>query len=525
VALRLLLIQIDGLSSSRLRRAIAEGKVPSIAALSAGGQKLYGRTSEGPPSTPVFHGALLYGNQRVVHGYAWFDRRAGRVRRMDVPEDIALAERQLERQSPRRPLFRALGAAAYFTSFVGGAGRVAFTVATGLFPQRGFRTRQVVRGILRAARRLPGEGARSAIDFARHAGGTISMPSELGFLAMNILYATFFEEIGTRHAIADLEAGAPMVSINFVAYDEAAHRRGPDHAIALAQLPRIDARVAELLSAARERGYEVMVVSDHGQSAARPFAAVCGRSLAAVVYRACAAGEPHARFDRLVDRLEASRVSAASSRKWGSPLGVLLAARAAARARMTAAELERAHGVPAGQIAVVTGGSIAHVYVGRAPGGATLEEIRARFPRLLPALTDSPGVGLLVARKSARGPLVTWRGEVAPLLDEQALRALTPFRDVGIEILAGVLRRIVGAEGAGDLVVFGAFARAGAIAFDPEWGSHGGIHPDELDLFVIPPDGILLPKRNSLDPAELGAILRGRYGPRGAAPVPVDKSK
>jgi hypothetical protein len=502
-----LLIQIDGLSSARLLRAISAGLVPNLAALTGGGARVVGRTSAAPPSTPVFQGALLYGAQRVVHGYTWFDRAAGRVRRMDVPDDIALVEDQLERASPRHPLFRVAGAAAYFTSFVGGAARVAFTVASGLFPQRGFRARQVARGLLRAARRLPAEAAAALADFARHARDA-EVDQELGYLAMRVVGATFFEEVGTRHAVADLEEGRPLVYIDFFGYDDVAHRRGPDHPEAFAQLPRIDARIGELLSAARERGVDVMVVSDHGQSAATPYHVICGRSLAAEVHRACA--PEGAEVEALADELERGRVDAARVLKWGRPLGALPAWRGRLRARLAARRLA-ALGAPAAELAVVSGGSIAHVYVGRAPGGASLEEIERRFPRLLPALRGSPGVGLIVARRTARGPLVLWRGETAGLLDEAALRALPPFRDVGPALLAGILRRVIASATAGDLVLYGAFARAGAVTFDPEWGSHGGVHPEELDLFVVPPDGMDLPPTKSLDPADLHVMLRSRF--------------
>jgi hypothetical protein len=243
----------------------------------------------------------------------------------------------------------------------------------------------------------------------------------------------------------------------------------------------------------------------------KPFVDVAGRSLAALVYRACAPGPVDERFDALVDRLEEARVDSARVLKWGRPYGVLSSARAAARARRAARQLDRRSGVRAGDLAVVTGGSIAHIYVGRKREGTTLEEIERRYPRLLPAVLAAGGVGVTVARRTARGPLVLWRGEAVPLDHEIGLRALRPFRSVGVGELSGILRQIVGTESAGDLVVFGAFARAGAVTFEPERGSHGGVHPDELDLFVIPPDGMTLPVGRALHPADLGTILRRRY--------------
>jgi predicted AlkP superfamily pyrophosphatase or phosphodiesterase len=93
---------------------------------------------------------------------------------------------------------------------------------------------------------------------------------ELGNFAMRLPLRHLLRGVGTRHAIADLEEGRPLVYIDYVGYDEVAHRRGPDHPQSFAQLERIDRRIRELLSAARERDVEVMVVSDHGQAGALP---------------------------------------------------------------------------------------------------------------------------------------------------------------------------------------------------------------------------------------------------------------
>src|SRR5262249_57631513 len=103
-------------------------------------------------------------------------------------------------------------------------------------------------------------------------------------------------------------------------------------------------------------------------------------------------------------------VGAAGVRKWGAAFGRAGAILASYQARRAARTIERRWGIPAGELAVVTGGSIAHIYVGRRTRGSTLEEIQARFPDLLPLLERSPGIGLLTIRKSARGPLVSYGG-------------------------------------------------------------------------------------------------------------------
>ena len=509
---KLLLIQIDGLSSSRLRRAIADGTMPEMAALSNGGRRLFGRTSAGPPSTPVFQSALLYGSQRIVHGYTWFDRERGRVCRMDVPEDIARVEALLVAGTHRSPLFKVARGASYFMGFIGGAARAAFTLANGLRPRHHYRTERIAGALVRASVHAPGELARAVADMVGFVRATGQSRFEWDWLSMRVLCATYFEEVSATFAAADLRRGVPLVYIDYVAYDEAAHRRGPDHPVSWQQLARIDARIADLVPVARAEGYEVMILSDHGQAAALPYERVAGRSLAADVYRACAPGPVGADFDAVATDLDEERVRAARVLKWGKPFGTIAGAVASAQARRAARTLEREWGVPAGDLAVVTGGSIAHVYVGRRRGGATLEEIEDRFPALVSLFERSDSVGLLTVRKSSRGPLVVYRGRRVRLHDQQALAALAPFAAVGPAVLAGLLGRVLSASTAGDLVCYGAFAAAGAVSFDPELGSHGGVHPDELDLFYIPPDGSPEPPGKTFDAADLGIFLRERYG-------------
>jgi hypothetical protein len=513
-ARKLLLIQIDGLSSARVRRAIAAGMMPAVAELSDGGRCLHSRTSATPPSTPVFQSALIYGAQHIVHGYTWFDRERGRVCRMDVPEDIARVEGELAAGAGRSPLFQVAGAASYFMGFLGGAVRALFTIADGMRPARYFRTERLFGALVRSTVRMPFELARGIADLYRFWQRTGMSRFEWDWLAMRVLCSTYFEEVATALAAADLRRGTPMIYIDFLAYDEAAHRRGPDAPVCWEQLERIDRRVARLAAAAQANGYEVMVVSDHGQAQATPYACIAGRSLAADVYRACAASDGD--LDALADTLTEERVRAARIRKWGRPFGAVASALATVRARHAARRLERLHRVPAGAVAVVTGGSIAHLYVGRDPAGAPLEAIEARVPRLLPFLERSPAVGLIIVRSSSRGPLVCVAGQRVSLADGPSLAALPPFSDVGPELLAGILRRVIASRSAGDLVLYGAYAAAGSVSFDPELGSHGGIHPEELDLFIIPPAGAELPDGKSLDPADLGAILRTRYAHRAA---------
>ena len=81
-----------------------------------------------------------------------------------------------------------------------------------------------------------------------------------------------------------------MVYTTFLAYDEVAHHSGIERADALAVLRRLDRRIERLAKVAADgpRPYEVVVLSDHGQTQGTTFLDRYGETLEAVVGRACA---------------------------------------------------------------------------------------------------------------------------------------------------------------------------------------------------------------------------------------------
>src|SRR5262249_28383866 len=80
--------------------------------------------------------------------------------------------------------------------------------------------------------------------------------------------------------------GVPRIFIDYLGYDEYAHRRGPDAELALYNLQGIDGAIARIMKAVQavpEYNYDVFVFSDHGQVATIPFERIMGRDLHAFV--------------------------------------------------------------------------------------------------------------------------------------------------------------------------------------------------------------------------------------------------
>jgi hypothetical protein len=296
--------------------------------------------------------------------------------------------------------------------------------------------------------------------------------------------------------VLDVLRGVPRIFLDYLGYDEYAHRRGPDSELALYNLQGIDGAIARIFRAVKavpEYNYDIFVFSDHGQVSTTPFSCIVGRELCEFVLE-------HARVavaGSLGAHEVAELVSLRSTEFWTRtlPKGLRGPARLYVewlRRRLRRRADERVW-KPIDAIEVVTGGSIAHIYFDRgAPSRLTLEEIDARYPELIAALEHCPAVGLMVAR-AADGPVVLYRGGRWRLGDRRPLERLEPFRRLGYDLLATHLMHAAEGSRYGDLVLYGAFAEGGDVAFDFEFGSHGGIGPDELDQFLMCSSSIAVP--------------------------------
>jgi hypothetical protein len=107
--------------------------------------------------------------------------------------------------------------------------------------------------------------------------------------------------------------------------------------------------------------------------------------------------------------------------------------------------------------------------------------------------------------------VVFHRGACHELGDRRALEGLAPFRVLGYEVLRRHLEEAARGARSGDLVLYGAFAEVGEVAFDFEFGSHGGVAPDELDQFVLFPSQVDFPLAGAVPAEAFFAFFRARY--------------
>src|SRR6185312_13593274 len=385
---RVVLLQIDGLSSRRLLQALARGDMPHLQRwLDSGQARLRCITAASPPSTPVFTAGLLYGARGGVPGFGWYDRTLGRQVRMDLAEDVSALEPALAED--RTPLLD--GGTSYGTIWPGGADDAFFNVV--LFNYGATSTGKIVRNAYdklfsslagaviagRVAARFVLELGVGLWDFVRWCRRIRSTRFEWRFLYMRLFVSVIMRDVSTQMAIVDILRGVPRIFIDYLGYDEYAHRRGPDAELALYNLQGIDGAIAKIFRAVRavpEYNYDIFIFSDHGQIATIPFERVVGRELGEFVLEHARATVGGSLKSDDVQELVSLRATEFWTRTL--PKGLRGPARVYVdwlRRRVKRSADEGAW-QPIDAIEVVTGGSVAHIYFDRgAPERLTLDEI------------------------------------------------------------------------------------------------------------------------------------------------------
>jgi endonuclease/exonuclease/phosphatase family metal-dependent hydrolase len=528
IAPGLLVIQIDGLSAGRLRDAITAGEMPFIARLlSVGEFELVPIFSGLPSTTPAVQAELFYGIEVAVPAFAYVDSATGRVLRMYQHEAAVEVEAIVAARSTGSLL---AGGASYGNVYAGEAVDPRFCMSSlGLGDLLSHRRRWLTPlvvlvhapALLRTAALASGELVGSLRDMRAAVRAGEDPTAERNFVQSRVAVGVVMQELSVVGMAIDLARGLPVIHGNFLGYDETAHRRGPESALASRELRRTDDIVARLWRAAHRssrRSYDVWIMSDHGQETTDSYIEVNGERVEDAVERV--AVELGLVDPDFVPTPQSPAGGIALQRV--RQLGERLVARLVPGVDVT--EIRHTDGT----LTVTALGPLGHVY---APRRLSLDE-QERFAR---ALVDRAHVPLVLHRGDDGES--TGDAEVAddvviahtsvgrftlPSDAAAVLGADHPYLDAAAADLVALCHH----RDAGDLVISGWRLDDRPISFPFDHGAHAGPGPVETDAFaLVPPDTPLV--RGSCahgvtrpgDLRDAGfAVLRGE---RSLTPAPV----
>jgi uncharacterized membrane protein YvlD (DUF360 family) len=488
-----LFVQIDGLSAPLLSWMITAGNLPTISRWVRGGTHQLVEWHTGIPSTtPASQAGILHGGAHHVPAFRWYEKDAGRLVVTNRPGDAAYVEQKL---SDGAGLLSG-GGASISNVFSGDAEASMLTfskVSRHSKTSRGFATFLVSpNGFSRALVLTIGEMIKELYQARRqrrldvqpriHRGGS--------YVALRAATNVLLRELNTVLIAEQMGLGTPAIYCDFVDYDEVAHHAGPTRPESLAALEGLDRVLGRLDRLARSgpSPYEVVVISDHGQSQGATFKQRYDATLEDVA-RALMSGPV------------SSAAHADRTEEWG-PMNAMLNEFTAKNAIGTAVARRGLgeHWSPPSDAAdtketadtrpdllVVASGNLAMLYLPRQPGRLTLEDLSDLHPELVAGLAKHPGIGFVVVDTATRGPVVIGDAGVRVLQDgsvegEDPLERYTP--QIAIDLLAHSRRDQVG-----DIVVCSLLEddTGEVAAFEELVGCHGGAGGAQTRAVLVHP--------------------------------------
>jgi uncharacterized membrane protein YvlD (DUF360 family) len=499
-----ILFEIDGLAERVLRRALDEGRAPTLARwLADGSHRIVPWECDLSSQTGASQAGLLLGSNFDMPAFRWYEKERGELVVSNHPKDAAEIER---RRSDGGGLLAANGASRgnlvsgdaprcmatmsvvrdrkrsqsneFFSYFAApyGFARTIWLFLWDVVLERLAARRQRKRGEQHVARGGIYPFARGAI--------TVAM-----------------RDLNVAALLADIVEGVPVAYATFVGYDEVAHHSGITQPDAFAVLELLDAQLQRLERAIDQapRPYHLVVLSDHGQTQGRPFRQRYDLTLEELVQQALRDGSVHApeAVDEAWGNLGATLTEAREDQTVAGRLLNRVTRRrvvdgaVALGPNRAALEQERETEAAddAAKAIVLASGNLGLVYLPDSDERMTLEQIDAAHPGLVDALAGHPGIGFVMVRSERDGPVAVG-GNGLRRLAEDGVEGEDPLAPFGPNAAAH-LRRTDGFPHCPDLLINSMYdPEADEVApFEEFMGSHGGLGGTQSHPFAVVPSG------------------------------------
>jgi uncharacterized membrane protein YvlD (DUF360 family) len=490
----IIFLEIDGLALPVLRRAMRDGSAPVMARW----MEEYGyRLTEWEPDLSSQTGAsqagILLGSNEDIPAFRWVEKERGTMMVCSSPEDCA----EIERRHSTGVGLLVGGGASRGNLLSGEAEETILTVSRmeaekGANP--GYRaffadgvnvTRALVLFIWEVVLEWTAaiRAARRDVRPRGHRGG--SYPFLRGVLCVIVRNAIVFG------VLTDMMRGRPAVYATFSSYDEVAHHSGLERADTLEALRKLDQQFDVIERARRyaPRPYEIVVLSDHGQTQGATFKQRNGYGLDELVKRSLGGGDGDVAGFAGGDEQTAMAGHAVSDATGAKP------------------KKRAKNDVSDRQVVVLGSGNLGLIYLMEEERRLTLEELEERHPRLVPALREHPHIGWLLVRSAEHGAVVLGPAGVLHLTSGRidGEDPLAPFSPTAAQHLL----RTDGFTHAPDIAV-GSFydpERDEGCAFEELISFHGGLGGPQTQPFIMHPERLALPPEPIVGAAAVHAML------------------
>jgi uncharacterized membrane protein YvlD (DUF360 family) len=487
-------LEIDGLALPVLRHAISSGNAPNMARwIAEDSYRLLEWETDLSSQTGASQAGILLGSNEDIPAFRWVEKETGRMVVCSSPEDCA----EIERRHADGSGLLAGGGGSRGNLLSGEAEETILTVSRieaekranpgyRAFLANGFNvSRALVLFIWEVLleRIAAVRQRRRDVRPRGHRGGVYPL--------MRAAMCVIVRDLVVFGVLTDMMRGRPAVYATFASYDEVAHHSGLERVDTLEALRKLDQQLGriERARAYAPRPYEIVVLSDHGQTQGATFKQRNGYGLDELVERSLESGE----VEQFAGGDEQSAMVGHSI--------------AEATGREPPKPDKRD---VSGHRAVVLGsGNLGLVYLMEEQRRMTLEEVDERHPRLIPALRQHPHIGWLLVRSTEDGPVVLGTSGTRYLRDNriEGDDPLAPFSANA----ADHLLRSDGFDHVADIMV-GSFydpVLDEGCAFEELISFHGGLGGPQTRPFILHPESLPAAQQPLVGAASVYRLLAG----------------
>jgi uncharacterized membrane protein YvlD (DUF360 family) len=488
-------LEIDGLALPVLQRAIRNGSAPTMARwLAEGSHRLAEWEPDLSSQTGASQAGILLGSNDDIPAFRWVEKETATAMVCSAPADCAEIER---RHRCGRGLLTN-GGASRGNLLSGEADHVILTASRSeaerhgnpgyrAFFANGF---NVLRSLVLFGWEVILELTASARERRRdveprgHRGGIYPF--------LRAALCVVVRDLIVYGVLTDMMKGRPAIYATFSSYDEVAHHSGLERADTMEALRKLDQQFGRIDRARlyAPRPYELVVLSDHGQTQGATFKQRNGYDLEELVRRG-------------VEKADVAQLAAGDENQ--SAVG-----RAVDEATGRKHKDKRSKKDVSGRdVVVLASGNLGLVYLMDGDSRLSLEQIEERHPQLLTSLREHPHIGWLLVRSERDGPVVLGGSGTRHLANGHVAG-----EDPLAELPANAARHLLRSDGfrhAPDIFVGSFFdpTLEEGCAFEELISFHGGLGGPQTRPFLLHPAALAVPSEPIVGAEAVNAVLLG----------------
>lgn len=524
----IIMMEIDGLSYHHIQKAIDDGWMPTLKRMMQQDGYVLSRFDCGLPSqTSACQAGIMFGNNFDIPAFRWYDKDLGRliVSGHDAPlinSRVATGEGLMREGSS-------------VNNMMNGDARISILTLADLFDASAEQQRRRAQDfylvllnpyfVLRTLVLYFADVLRELFEAARQqVRGREPRLNRFANFYPFIRAATtvLMRDVSASLTILDIVRGTPALYVTWPGYDEVAHHSGPwtsDAFHTLRQYDHVIRRVRDAIERKAPRPYELILLSDHGQSAGWTFKQRYGKSLHELINeftpRETNVAQSLGGDDGMISvSAMASELDNMQTQNMGGRIGkrVIRGTKNVVTRGIKASERITPSLPPSdtsSQIVVCGSGNLAQVYFSLAARRLTLNELNAAYPQLVDQLVQHEGIGIVMAYNENDEPLVFGKKGARNLATNAVTGddPLTMYGDANLR--AAQLKRLAEFPHNGDLTIISTYYPDGSVAAMEELvGNHGGFGGEQTDAFIFHPPTFTVPETSNS--ADVFHILNAR---------------